>query len=259
MKSASDVPYIKIIISEFEKRRAKNAAFSMRAFASYLGLDSGTLSAVIKGKRALSIQQSRDICQRLQLSKEDQQSFLDSIRKQDSLKEFFAMEVRKFRQFTIENSDHERLLEWEHFALEELTRTRGFKNDIRWIADRLNSTPQRIQEVFDRLLETGWLVIDQQGQLRKRTPENYYLYEVSPEQSLKAAQETLSLIQKALTEPAALERSFFTSITLPGDPAKLAIAKELIWEFEARLGVLLEGENPTDVYRLAVGLFPLTK
>jgi hypothetical protein len=44
---------IDVLQEEFEKRRAKNSRYSLRAFAQNIGVQSATLSAVLKRKRAL--------------------------------------------------------------------------------------------------------------------------------------------------------------------------------------------------------------
>jgi transcriptional regulator with XRE-family HTH domain len=40
-----------ILRTEFDKKRRKNPAFSQRAFAQKLGLNSGSLNAILSGKR----------------------------------------------------------------------------------------------------------------------------------------------------------------------------------------------------------------
>ena len=61
-----------------------------------------------------------------------------------------------------------------------------------------------------------------------------------------------------MNEP--VEHRDFSSLTFPLDPKKLDQAKTLIRRFEDDLFALLDEEStPTEVYRLAIQLFPLTK
>jgi transcriptional regulator with XRE-family HTH domain len=53
--------------AEFERRRRTNRRFSLRAFAVLLGMDSSTVSQILRGRRRLSARLTTDVCARLAL------------------------------------------------------------------------------------------------------------------------------------------------------------------------------------------------
>ncbi len=56
---------------EFAARSAKNARYSLRAFAAFLGTDHSTLSQILKGTRPVPISQLRAWAKKLRLSREE--------------------------------------------------------------------------------------------------------------------------------------------------------------------------------------------
>ncbi len=51
--------------AEFERRRLRNRRFSLRAFAALLGMDSSTLSQILRGRRRMSARMTAAVCARL--------------------------------------------------------------------------------------------------------------------------------------------------------------------------------------------------
>jgi transcriptional regulator with XRE-family HTH domain len=54
-----------VLHAEFERRRRRNARFSMRSFALVLGVDSASLSQILRGRRLLSPRAAASIAARL--------------------------------------------------------------------------------------------------------------------------------------------------------------------------------------------------
>ena len=92
-----------------------------------------------------------------------------------------------------------------------------------------------------------------------RTAQNLTTTSGVPSAALRRYhQKNLSLAAEAIdSEP--VDRRFVTSITMPTSPEKFERAKELILRFREELSGLLEDTVATDVYTLAIQLFPLTK
>ena len=51
--------------AEYEQRLLRNRRFSLRAFAALLGMDSSTLSQILRGRRRLSARMTAAVCARL--------------------------------------------------------------------------------------------------------------------------------------------------------------------------------------------------
>ena len=56
-----------------------------------------------------------------------------------------------------------------------------------------------------------------------------------------------------------ISRRDFSALTMIVDPTRLPEAKERVLRFKRELGELLEKGEPSEVYSLAIQLFPLTR
>ena len=152
--------------------------------------------------------------------------------------------------------------EWYYFAILSLVKTADFQSNSEWIAQRLGISVPQVNQAIDRLERLG-LIENERGrihlnQTRYRTTDDVMNLSVR-----KSHFETLELAKQSLEQNAIEERDF-SSITMAVDVEQLAQAKSLIRKFQDDLDALLEGDEQkqksrTEVYRLAVQLFPLTK
>ncbi|HVK60045.1 MAG TPA: hypothetical protein VM432_00795 [Bdellovibrionales bacterium] len=71
--------HLQILTREFEKRRTRNARYSLRAFASFLGLHPSALSRVFSTKQPLSPKSGLAVVQKLALDADEARQFLQSI------------------------------------------------------------------------------------------------------------------------------------------------------------------------------------
>ena len=63
---------------ELERRKTKNARYSLRAFAKSLSIDNGQFSKIISGKVLLSVDLADKISKKLKLSGEERTKYLVS-------------------------------------------------------------------------------------------------------------------------------------------------------------------------------------
>jgi uncharacterized protein (TIGR02147 family) len=92
-----------------------------------------------------------------------------------------------------------------------------------------------------------------------RSEKNYRTPDDVVDSSLKKGNaETLDLARESLYRDAIDERDF-TAVTVAVNPKNLRTAKEMIRKFQDDLCDRLEDGTRTEVYRLSVQLFPLTK
>ena len=71
--------YRDILRVEFQSRKARNQYYSLRAFAQSLGIGSGALSEILKGKRNLGINKARAIVDKLNFDQNEKENFLNSV------------------------------------------------------------------------------------------------------------------------------------------------------------------------------------
>ena len=81
------VPYYRLLLQEeLEKRVSKNNRYSLRSFANALGIDPGTLSRILAGKRALSFKTAITLIQNLSLDYNSKLGVINSMIEENSKK-----------------------------------------------------------------------------------------------------------------------------------------------------------------------------
>jgi len=147
--SVTSQHYREILESILQARLRKNARYSIRSFARSLDLDSSALAQIIKGQRIPSHAVANKIIQRLALDETEARLFLASLaktqasrslkRKNQFLRKYVVKpEVESLVSYqALNHEEFSAICEWYHYAILELTLTRGFKSSPQWIASQL--------------------------------------------------------------------------------------------------------------------------
>mgnify|MGYP002624441419 CR=1 FL=1 len=248
--------YISKIKEELTQKQKHNPHYSLRAYARDLGMHPATLSQVIKGTRPLPLKNSLNVTRKLALGPREKTLFMESLlRSKTKLDEIKISPLDE--RFILDESYHQVIAEWEHFALLELFNLDEFIPTFDEIKKRLSLSTHRTEVVIHNLLTAGLLKKNHHGQYEKvhsdiRTTEdikNNALKE-SHRENLKIANEKLDTIE--------LELRDFSSSTLAIDLKKLPEAKTIIREFRQKMTSLLRDGKKTDIYQLAIQFYPLT-
>ncbi|HWU42741.1 MAG TPA: TIGR02147 family protein [Bdellovibrio sp.] len=243
-----------LLVQKFQEGQLKNAKWSQRAFAKKLGVSSGALSEIMKGKRALTPQLKKKIAAVLPFSPMEQLDFFG-----EDLPE--NLKPVKHDYFRLSSDQFHLISDWWHYAILSLIKTKGFKSDPSWIANRLGLAPKIISEAWDRLLRLGHLNLVK-GKIsraypRIETSDNFFDVSIR-----KAHIEDTKLIEKSIAEGSTEYRDH-TSMTVVINKKNLKKAKELIRLFQDQFSEEIENtpnrEIPDEVYRLSISFFPLTK
>jgi uncharacterized protein (TIGR02147 family) len=250
----------KLLQGKLLEIQRQNPRYSLRAYAKKVGIHVGALTYILNGKRNVSRKLAERIAHRLLLDPQERS-------------ELFSLfpEKRKYRKpgVLLEGAPESRYLEfsasqfricaeWEHFAVMSLLRCEDFKSNVSWIAKRLGITETRTRTVIDRLLQLELLELNSNGNL-SRSSKKYRTPDDVADVSLKKHHEqSLDLAKESLYRDNISDRDF-TTVTMAIDPKKFSMAKELIRKFEDELSDVLESGHSTEVYRLSMQLFPLTR
>nr|BFD59698.1 hypothetical protein CKG001_18050 [Bdellovibrio sp. CKG001]BFD63062.1 hypothetical protein BdHM001_17430 [Bdellovibrio sp. HM001] len=70
--------YLQILQKELAERRKRNPQYSLRAYAKMLGMNSGSLSHILEGKRRLPAKACLTACDKLGLTSEQRRLFIES-------------------------------------------------------------------------------------------------------------------------------------------------------------------------------------
>jgi len=239
--------------NRYLQARSRNQQFTLRAFAKKLELSSGALSEILQGKRNVSSKIAERLAEELQLDPSEKAQIFSPLEKQTARKKVAAQDVVKLQQ-----NQYEVLTDWVHFALLSLLNTKTYKSDVMWIAERFQVPAPRVSNAIKRMVDLGLVEFDGRSRLKRtkmafRTSDDILNLAIQ-----RSHHGDLDLVRKAIDQ-VPVELRDLTSITIPTDPQKFAKAKELIREFQDQMLNLMWTDNSTEVYRMNVSLYPLTK
>lgn len=238
---------IQILVKRYEEKRQKRATYSYHSYAKHLGVSSGALSSILGGQRKITKKMAQRFATSLGLEEAELKAFFDESQASANDLEYIKVQMDQFKSIS----------EWQHFAILSLIQTVNFTNDVEWIARRLGIGPQKVENSIQRLVDLGML-INENGHL-KRAAARYTTSDNIASASLKQAHRSnLELATNALDE-VSLELRDFMAMTSAVDPTKIADVKKLIREFRDKVSVLLDEGERTEVYKLCIQFFPLTK
>lgn len=235
----------------FAERCRKNSSYSLRAFARSLGMDSSTVSALLNGKRPLTMKTARKIVEGLNIT--------NPVEAHSLIVATFAgeeVEMPGYTEVAVEVA--EAISSWEHFAILALLEIKDFRGQDRLISERLNIPLGIVWECLSRLeklgmvtkeIPTGWTLTGKNMATSAQTP-NGALREGHRQTILKS-------LESLESDP--LELRDMSGITMAVNKARLPEARKMIQDFRRRLSAFMEVGGRDSVYRLNIQLFPFTK
>jgi transcriptional regulator with XRE-family HTH domain len=149
---------------ELSARRAKNARYSLRAFAVFLGDDHSTLSQVLRGTRKPTTRQIRAWSRRLGLEQEEAAAYIAAehlpgeaaTRRENQLRHWAAEAMAVATQPV-------------HWQIVRLSRSVHFSPDCRRIARQAGVTVDDVNIALQRLLRLRLLATTSKGKWVDRT------------------------------------------------------------------------------------------
>ncbi len=245
------------------------AAFSHRYFARRAGFSSSNyIQLVWKGKRNLTADSTRSLCDAMELTRRESAFFaalvrLDQSDDPDEKNQAFE-EVAASRAFhrarTIDDSMWEYLSHWYYPAIREMAGQSDFVLDARVIAQRLcPSVPvDKVRRALDLILELGLIVVDEDGSISRGEPTLTTGHIV---RKLAAANYHRQMIARGAEaielHPAKMREIAGTTVCI--EAATVPELKQRIRSFrEALIQRCDSDETPEIVYQFNVQLFPLS-
>jgi uncharacterized protein (TIGR02147 family) len=259
--------YRDILKEELQSRMARNAAYSLRAFARDLELSPASLSLVMNGKQGLSRIAAERIVDRIGFHFEEKEYFCNLVDREHARSKKAKNRAKKQleeldHQDTVLNLETFRAMsDWYYFAILELTSLDKFKKSpgtSQWIANQLGLSVGVVDAAIERMKKIGFLEVVN-GKLQQSvgflaTPSGI------PSAALRNYhQQILVKATQAVSEQSVEERDL-SAIVLTMSKSDMDWAREEIKKFRRSLMERLE-QNPKrdEVYCLAVQLFSLEK
>lgn len=247
--------YITKLKQVFSDKQRKNPQYSIRAFSRDIGIDSSSLSKILKGKRRFPLTKVDTLSKNLSFSPREKRVFIESLNNLDQVYEQISIDEED-KRYLLDESYFDIISEWEHYAVLELFELDEFIVNRKNMAFKLGLDLNRVDVVLNNLMDVGLLEF-QNGEYVKvhgglRTSEDIL------SNALKAShKETMEMgIEKI--EEVDLDLRDFSSTTMAIDPKKLNEAKILIREFRQKMDSLLSKGDKSEVYQLAVQFYPLS-
>lgn len=236
---------------EFADRCRRNPAYSLRAFARSLGMDSSTVSAILKGKRPVTVKTARRILDGLHITDpgEAQALLLETVAGSSGGADSGYTEL--------DLDVAEAISSWEHFAILALMELKDFSGQERAIAERLNIPLGIVLECLGRLSKLG-LVANRHARWAL-TGKNMATPTGAHSAALREGhKQAIFRALRSLDQDSVGVRDV-SGITMAISRERLGEARKMIQEFRRRLSSYLEGGRRNSVYRLNIQLFPLTQ
>ncbi len=239
---------------ELSKKKEKNPLFSLRAFAKTLRISPAQLSQILSKKRPLTINIVKKIIKRLSLSPVESEKFLEAMNPDYINKKVARLSDDKKRK--LKDDEFRLICDWEHFAILSLSEIKNNSFDARWISKNLNIPLKNAADARDRLLRMG-IIETHNSHFKQVSAPLTTTTDIKSESIQRSHSQNLSLAQEKL-ELVDVSRREYTTVTMAANPEKLKEAKVLIRDFKRKLTELLEEGEKSEVYTLAIQLFPLT-
>ncbi len=247
-----------LLVQKLSGFQAKNPQFSLRAFARKLDVDPGFLSRILNGKRRVTRALAERFCRAMMLDPTETARILSHFPQRRRQVSKMDQVDASYLQLT---ADQFRIVsDWYYFGILSLIRTDDFQSDPEWIAKRLGIRVDETKRALDRLSRLEMIEKDSRNQWCRTQVSLETTDEVLDLSIRKSHLQTLDLAKASIEKDSNSERDF-TATTMAIDPSRIDEAKVLIRQFQDDMDSLLEGQsrNKKEVYRLMVGLFPLTR
>lgn len=239
-----------LLLSELTKRKTRNTAYSLRAFARDLGIGVTTLSDVLAHKRALSKSNLEKVMERLAVSPAEKEKLWSDYREGASRKE---MDDR----LLLEEDTFRLIADWQYLAILNLAKIKDNQASPRWVAARLGISVEEAKEALERLFRLGLVKKSHRRLVRTVKPLTTSV-DIPSAAIRKHHSQNLHLAEDSLhRDPVHLRE--FGSITMSVNLERLPQAKELLLKTRKKIADLLEEGAVSEVYTLSFQLFPLSK
>lgn len=245
--------------AEYQTRRRSNSAYSLRAFARFLKVSSGSLSEILSRKRAISSKQAQKIAGQLALTPDETEIFLrvcGSTRNVGTKTHGTgkSLAAAKFRE--LERDEFALVSEWYHFAILSLMETKTFRSDPAWIARRLAISSTEVRSALERLDRLKYIKLTEAGYVLATGPLTTTT-DVPSAALRRLHKQSLTHVIDSMDAVDVRDRDV-TSMTIAVNKEKFAIAKELIRNFRRNLSDFLETGERDEVYHLNIQLMPVS-
>lgn len=245
---------------EFLRRRKINQRYSLRAYANFLEVDQSLLSKIMNRQRAPSASLVEQICAKLRLRHQDRVFEIHNQNLNSNSKEDSSQGIALNSYINLLEDELNLLENWLHFAVLELVKTKDFKPDVKWMAQRFGVHKNEMDDVLARLARRGFIRIGDKKITLLKANLSWMESLTTSEARRELQRQLLKKSLESLDENSFKDREH-TSLTV-------AVPRNQISEFKKKLNeICLEldsyfqphEKDSDEVYQVSLSFFPLTK
>jgi transcriptional regulator with XRE-family HTH domain len=234
-----------LLKKEFARRCKSNPRYSLRAFASQIGVDPSLLSKVVRGERNPSVELIKKVGPAIGLKPRELFKVLHG--KSDFI-------YNRFEEDTFAL-----ISDWFHFAILELMKTKNFSSDPGWISQRLSIHKAEAVSAIERLCRLK-IIEFKNEQLVFLSSSNTWANNEMTTVARQNLQKQLALKAAVAIESIPFESRESGSLTIACSKKMLPEIKKKIQVFRREIDEFLEtAESPDEVYQLLISFYPITK
>ncbi len=242
---------------QFTSRCKRNPKYSLRAFAQMLKMDASSVSQIFAGKRKASTRVISKICDTLSAGPVLKTVFLNEAKAKFKNSKYKVTDKKAAFELLAEDA-FAVISEWYHFAILELANVNDFKSQASWCANVLGISTAEAQIAIERLKRLS-LMKEEDGRLIRT---NRLLTNFKPGITSSAHKNLQRQILKMAIEAidhVDAEDKDITCMTMAIDIKKIPAARKVISKFRRELTEFLEEGSRSQVYQLAIQLYPISK
>lgn len=247
--------FVELVSEDFNFRKDRNARYSKRSYAKFLGVSIGALSEILTGKRKLTDHYIEKIGIKIGLGLDEVIRF----QRQERIKGHLS-NIEEVNYSQIQVDTFGLVADWYVMGLFHLIDKRGISHDHKELANRLGLTVAQIDKGIKRLIRLN--LIKPKGKKYIRTGEKF-LTTLSDEHTTQAAKNfQVQMLEKSIAaiEEQSTDERDHSGITLLVNDEDIVKAKEMIKRFRRKFGKTFGEDNlDGDVCHLQIGFFKLSK
>lgn len=245
MRRDSLVEFIKI---EFDRKKARNPAYSLRSLSRDLAIDASNLSKILSYQKRLGPVLKTKLAKKMGLSPADLESLSEvSPKTRDRDYQLHGLEGFKV------------IADWQHYAILELLKLKEFKPTVAAMGTRLGLSNALVAASIQRLKTAGLLKETPEGGLQAVDESSSSILNVATSGAHRNQQRQILEGAIDALEKTPIEWRSQSSMTVAIDTRKLEEARALIKKFRRDMGRLLSDSDDLDeVYQLSISLYPVS-
>lgn len=254
--------FAKYLKAELINRCTANQAYSLRAMALFLKVSPPRISEWMNNKHSIKITQAKVVLKQLNCPEKKYQAIIQHLESLEYLQELKKKsEIKKinksFQSAKLSDDQFKKISKWHYYAIINFLDLSPNQHHANYIAQRLGISTTEVEEAITSLIQLN--ILSKKDGVLKIIQRDLSTDTDIPSSSIKDFHSQMSIIAKKVLYSTPVEQKDFTNIMMPINIKNLDLAKKEIMNFRQILCRLLESGEKTEVYNLAIQLFPITK